>query len=49
MNPSLRDQLSQITRRRRKLQLAIDAKYASGEANAAFGKQFGLQGNKAVS
>jgi hypothetical protein len=46
---SLKDQCAQISRRRRKLQLAIDAEYAPGEANAAFRKQFGLQGDKAMS
>jgi hypothetical protein len=35
--------------RRRKLQLAIDAEYPPGDANSAFRKQFGLQGNKAMS
>jgi len=46
---SLKDQCAQITRRRRKLQLAIDAEYPPGDANSAFRKQFGLQGNKAMS
>jgi hypothetical protein len=46
---SLKDQCAQITRRRRKLQLAIDAEYTPGTANSAFRKQFGLQGNKAIS
>jgi hypothetical protein len=46
---SLKDQCAQISRRRRKLQLAIDAEYAPGETNAAFRKQFGLQGDKAMS
>jgi hypothetical protein len=46
---SLKDQCAQISRRRRKLQLAIDAEYVPGEANAAFRKQFGLQGDKAMS
>ena len=47
--PSLKDQCAQISRRRRKLQRAIDAEYTPGEANTAFRKQFGLQGNKAMS
>jgi hypothetical protein len=46
---SLKSQCAQITRRRRKLQLAIDAEYPPGSANSAFRKQFGLQGNKAMS
>jgi hypothetical protein len=46
---SLKDQCAQISRRRRKLQLAIDAEYAPGSANSAFRKQFGLQSNKAMS
>ncbi len=46
---SLKDQCAQITRRRRKLQLAIDAEYPPGDGNSAFRKQFGLQGNKAIS
>jgi hypothetical protein len=46
---SLKEQCAQISRRRRKLQLAIDAEYAPGDANSAFRKQFGLQGNKAMS
>jgi len=49
MDPALKDQCAQITRRRRKLQLAIDAEYPPGDANSAFRKQFGLQGNKAMS
>jgi hypothetical protein len=46
---SLKDQCEQVSRRRRKLQLAIDAEYPPGAANSAFRKQFGLQGNKAMS
>lgn len=46
---SLKDQCAQISRRRRKLQLAIDAEYPPGSANSAFRKQFGLQGNRAMS
>jgi hypothetical protein len=46
---NLKAQCDQISRRRRKLQLAIDAEYAPGETNAAFRKQFGLQGDKAMS
>ena len=46
---TLKDQCAQISRRRRKLQLAIDAEYPPGSANSAFRKQFGLQGNKAMS
>ena len=49
MDSRLKDQCAQISRRRRKLQLAIDAEYAPGEANTAFRKQFGLQGDKAMS
>jgi len=41
MNPSPKGQCAQISRRR-KLQLDIDA-------NSAFRKQFGIQGNKAMS
>lgn len=44
---SLKDQCAQVSRRRRKLQLALDAEYPP--ANAAFRKQIGLQGNKAMS
>jgi hypothetical protein len=46
---TLKEQCAQISRRRRKLQLAIDAEYAPGDANSAFRKQFGLQGNKTMS
>jgi hypothetical protein len=46
---NLKSQCDQISRRRRKLQLAIEAEYAPGEANSAFRKQFGLQGDKAMS
>jgi len=46
---SLKDQCAQISRRRRKLQLAIDAEYPPGPANSAFRKQFGLQGERAMS
>jgi hypothetical protein len=46
---SLKDQCAQISRRRRKVQLAIDAEYAPGGANSAFRKQFGLQGDRAMS
>jgi hypothetical protein len=46
---TLKEQCAQISRRRRKLQLAIDAEYSPGAANSAFRKQFGLQGNKAIS
>jgi hypothetical protein len=46
---TLKEQRAQITRRRRKLQLAIDAEYPPGSANSAFRKQFGLQGNRAMS
>lgn len=46
---TFKSQCDQISRRRRKLQLAIDAEYAPGLANAAFRKQFGLQGDKAMS
>jgi hypothetical protein len=46
MHPSLKDQRAQITGCRRKLQLAVDAEYVPGEANAAFRKQFGLQGRQ---
>jgi hypothetical protein len=48
MDPTLSDQCAQISRRR-KLQLAIDAEYAPGETNSAFRKQFGLQGDRAMS
>jgi hypothetical protein len=44
----LNGRCAQITRRRRKLQLAIDAEYPPGPP-LAFRKQFGLQGNKAMS
>jgi hypothetical protein len=46
---SLKDQCAQINRRRRKLQLAIDAEYPPGDANSAFRKQFGLLGERAIS
>lgn len=46
---TLKEQCAQISRRRRKLQLAIDAEYPPGDADSAFRKQFGLQGNKAMS
>jgi hypothetical protein len=49
MDPSPKDQCARISRRRRKLQLAIDAEYRPGAGNSAFRKQFGLQGNKAMS
>lgn len=45
---SFKEQCKQIARRRRKLQLAIDAEYPPGEDHAAFRKQFGLQGDKAM-
>jgi len=45
MGPTLKGQCAQITGRRRKRQLAIDAEYPPGDANSAFRKQFGLQGN----
>jgi len=46
---ALKDQCAQIARRRRKLQLAIDAEYPPGDAHSAFRKQFGLQGDRAMS
>jgi hypothetical protein len=36
-------------RRRRKIQLGIEAEYPPSEANAAFRRQFGLPGDKAMS
>ena len=45
----LKSQCAQISRWRRKLQLAIDAEYPPGDANSAFRKQFGLQGDGAMS
>jgi len=44
----LKSQCAQISRRGRKLQLAIAAEYALGATNSAFRKQFGLQGDRAM-
>jgi hypothetical protein len=49
MDPRPKGQCAPISRRRRQLQLAIDAEYAPGDANSAFRKQFGLQADKAMS
>lgn len=44
----LKEQVQQISRRRRKIQQAIDSEYPAGPQNAAYRKQFGLQGESAM-
>jgi hypothetical protein len=46
---SFEEQCQQVSRRRRKIQIAIDSEYPVSAENAAFRRRFGLQPDRAMS